>query len=319
MKLLLVFLLAASPAFAATSSTHLDTSATTATSTAGGSESVLGQSSSEIKQSEILPSSSKRKDIDEEITNTRLRAVSGAKSVWSVQSSFTYVGGSIQEPGSKERPALTPGKSIENDVRMNGRVSVKYRATDHDNLNLGVGVGWLTPGYAGQKGQSEDPYVGYSRVFRAGNMQNLFNAVVQKYTADSSTKAGYNFNTYFDYIAVTNIGTSKWQVGGISLWQHNYFTNSNVPRGVENMIGVVCPFFEYEFTRRLSFRTVSNILNYVSFQRAPSTYRHEPENQSVGVGISVTRDIYLYPNVQWVWQEIRADKTNVALQANINL
>ena len=99
-----------------------------------------------------------RADIDEEITNARLRATTGAKSLLSFQSSFNYNGSSINEPLAQTRPQLSPG-TVENDpAKLQGLVSMKYRATDHDNINVGVGVGWLTPSYDGQRGQIEDPY-----------------------------------------------------------------------------------------------------------------------------------------------------------------
>jgi hypothetical protein len=41
--------------------------------------------------------------------------------------------------------------------------------------------------------------------------------------------------------------------------------------------------------------------------------------QSAGLGISVTRDIYLYPNVQFIPEDVRSDRTNVGVSANINL
>jgi len=41
--------------------------------------------------------------------------------------------------------------------------------------------------------------------------------------------------------------------------------------------------------------------------------------QSVGLGISMTRNIFLYPNIQFAPDNIRADRTNIGLSANINI
>jgi hypothetical protein len=40
---------------------------------------------------------------------------------------------------------------------------------------------------------------------------------------------------------------------------------------------------------------------------------------STGIGFSITRDIFLYPNIQFNPEDIRADRTNLGLSANINL
>ena len=36
-------------------------------------------------------------------------------------------------------------------------------------------------------------------------------------------------------------------------------------------------------------------------------------------GVKVTRDIFLYPNVQFVPDQLRSKQTNVALSTNINM
>jgi hypothetical protein len=33
----------------------------------------------------------------------------------------------------------------------------------------------------------------------------------------------------------------------------------------------------------------------------------------------VSRDFYVYPNVQWKWSQITADQTTIGLSTNINL
>ena len=40
--------------------------------------------------------------------------------------------------------------------------------------------------------------------------------------------------------------------------------------------------------------------------------------QSMGIGMAVTRDIYLYPNVQFLPLDMRSDLTNVGMSANIS-
>lgn len=272
--------------------------------------------SSQLKASDIVPSQTKREDIDNEITNARLRASTGAKSLWSIQSAFNYYGGSVQKPLSKERPQLSPG-IIENDpTKLTGNISGKYRLTDHDNINLGIGVGWLTPGQTGQKGQAEDPYFNYSRVFKSGLVQNVFDLGFSKYTAHSSVKGKLNYESALDYTALADIGKTKWQAGVTTAWYREFYTAE--VNGIQDQFALY-PFAEYSFTDKYSFRTVYRGLTYYNTQNAGMTFAHDTATQSAGIGLSITRDIYLYPNVQWVWEEIRADKTTWSLSANINM
>jgi hypothetical protein len=84
----------------------------------------------------------------------------------------------------------------------------------------------------------------------------------------------------------------------------------------------IYPFAEYSFNDKLSFRTVFGYFNFVHYKNEynnPTDLRQSVPYQSMGLGISVTRDIYIYPNVQFVPRDIRADRTNVALSANISL
>ena len=272
--------------------------------------------SSQLKASDIVPSQTKREDIDDEITNARLRASTGAKSLWSIQSAFNYNGGSVQKPLSKERPVLSPGTALESDVKLTGSIAIKYRATDHDSFNAGFGLGWLTPGQTGQKGQSEDPYVGYTRMFKAGKVQNVFDINMTKYTAESAVESKDNFNFYTDYSALVDLGTTRWQVGVNAAWSRDFYTENT--GGIQDALALY-PFAEYSFTDKVSFRTVYRGLTYFNTQDAAGTFHHDAPTQSAGIGLAMTRDIYLYPNIQWVSEEARADKTNVALSAYINL
>jgi len=259
---------------------------------------------------------SKRKDIDIEITNSRLRAQTGSKSLYSVQTSFTYNGGSIQDPIGSTRPQLSPG-TVENDpTKLMGRIAAKYRATDHDNISLGFGVGWLTPGYNGQKGQSENPYVGYNRVFKSGDIQNIFEIYVQKYTAQSSVANMLNYESTLAHLVLVPIGKSKFNVGATFLWSHEYYSNNT--GAIQDKIAAY-PFAEYGINRTFSIRTNNRSLTYFNTAKSPSAYQNDEPSQSLGIGVSLARDIYLYPNVQWVWADIRAEKTNLAVSANINL
>ncbi len=256
------------------------------------------------------------KDVDEEITNARLRASTGAKRRYSLQTAFNYNGGSIEKPLAKERPNLSPGTLYTDPAKLTGSVSGKYRMTDHDNLNLGVGVGWLTPTYEGQRGQVENPYVSYSRVFKAGRFQNVLGTSFTKYTADQAVDIKrLNFSAGADYTVLTSFSTGT-DIGVGVLYSREIYRAGGA--GLQDAIGAY-PFAEQALTDRFSLRTVYRGFTYYNTTADKGRFIRDDPTQSFGVGISVARDLYLYPNVQWVWADIKSEKTNVALSANINL
>src|SRR5690606_13721252 len=83
----------------------------------------------------------------------------------------------------------------------------------------------------------------------------------------------------------------------------------------------IYPYAEYSFNDTFSARTVFGYFNWKHLYGDDNRYRllQTFVYQSVGVGVSVTRDIYLYPNIQFVPDNIRNDFTNVALSATINM
>jgi hypothetical protein len=264
------------------------------------------------------PNAANREDIDKEITNARLRASTGAKSLISLQSAITYNGGSIEAPLARERKKLSPGETGLDNAKLIGSISGKLRASDHDNLNVGFAVSWLTPTYKGQKGQIDDPYVSYSRVFKAGELQNVFEVVATKYTTSGAVNdEKLNYNLDVDHTFLMHVGHSKLQLGLNLAYSRDVYSETVSGSPEDNLSAY--PFMEYEFSDTFSFRTVYRGFTYYNTVDRTGTFAHNEPTQSMGIGISVTRDIYLYPNVQWVWADVRGDKTNVALAANINL
>ena len=267
-----------------------------------------------------------RKNIDEEITNAKLRATTGSKKLWSFGSSFSYAGGAITNPGSTERPQLNDGLVALDPTKLSGQLSIKYRMTDHDNLNIGFGVDY-TPEYTNNKttgtktsakANASTPYVSYGRVFKAGEVQNVFDAGISKYTADEDVNdSKLNYAVSLSHTVMTSLGTSKAEVGFNTFFNQDIFSEQT-GNNVIYSFGLF-PIFEYAITDAVSFRTVSRWLLWNVANNARDEAKLAGQTQSMGVGFAVTRDIYLYPNMQWRWSALTADKTTVGLSANINL
>lgn len=302
-----------------------------------------------IQKSDVVPKEGEVKDIDDEIKNKKLRAELGSKKKLSVSMSLGYSGGSIEKPLDRSRPnyrAASIGELANTSIA--GTVALKYRLTERDSLSFGTGVSYLTPfhnkaseiqnnkveGAERRLFNVATPYISYSRAYKAGGIQNI-------------SSVGYSHTTIQQYIerdkSVGSVDLSQTLLGspvegldlGVSLGlSHEIYsdgirgTNYSVinAKGEDEVIGEtrpdfqlgVYPFLEYALTEKASFRTVFGYFNYEK-NRAQGNFRNTNPYQSMGIGYSVTRDIYLYPNLQFRPDNIRADLTNVALSTTINL
>lgn len=279
---------------------------------------------STVEQSQVIPKDAEKKDIDEEITNARMRATTGAKSKYSFRSAFGYSGGSVEKPFDRVRPNYRSSLNTLTSTRLSGSVAFKYRATDRDNISGGIGVSMLTPLHnkideAGERTTFSDPYVSYERLYKVGGFQMVTDAGLS-YTTDKESRAQLNdlggWSVGQTAIYSTDAG---WDIGAaVSVGGTIYGDNDADENRAAYGLGIY-PFAEYAFSESVQFRTVFGYFNYAATRAAPGTLITEDPYQSMGIGFVITRDIYLYPNVQFVPTDIRADRTNVALSANISL
>jgi len=79
---------------------------------------------------------------------------------------------------------------------------------------------------------------------------------------------------------------------------------------------------EYRINDTFNLRTVTFLLSYehtLASHADMTTWTKDKVTQSCGVGISITRDVFLYPNLQFIPDQLRGKDTNVALSTNINM
>lgn len=278
-------------------------------------------------------------DIDKEITNARMRAMSGKKSGFSMYSDLTYSGGSVYKPFGPERPLLTPGQLLETKTKLSGTIAFRIRFSPKDSINIGGGVGLTTPGHSGQSGQIENPSLSYSHVFRgAAETQNIFTAGLTQYTAKEMRQMDAMNSLYIGHTLVKSYGsTSRVSLGfttflNYALYSADAFLSDDSPRTYDysgsrrartDLTAAFFPFMEYALSDTYSLRTSYTGLMYYHYRGdgsplATAFYSVDPTH-SLGLGISVTRDIYILPNIQWVWTDMRADKTTLAISTNFSL
>lgn len=278
-------------------------------------------------------------DPDSLITNKKLRAESGSTSKYSVATEFDYNGGSLHKPLDSRRPNISDGAELTQFTGVEGYVSGKWNMNKTESWFLGVGVRAVTPftsnvpDGAGDRFNASNPSLIYQKLSRLLGMQSVFNLGPTFDTSRDIRATGTLGNMQMIEALAYDFNGSRYSVGGDIILTYRFFD-----KGTDSLCTVddeegacganqsdysagVNPFFEYEINDNFSFRTVLGLFMY-DHQRPesrPFTMSRNVVYQSVGFGISLTRDLYMFPNVQFIPGDMRADKTNVALMTLLNL
>lgn len=277
-------------------------------------------------------------DIDAEITNAKMRAESGSKSTWSIKANINYNGGNLEAPFGPNRPNYAGISSQDNSTSIAGTIAAAYRWNKAHTLRAGTGVLLLTPfqntvedvtnSRGVRKSNVSDPYLEYSKVLRIRGYQNIFDTLFTYYTQSAYNQAGYVGYYDVNHTALYKLEGSGWELGLNGDFNYTFFSNPALPSdtltnpetGRSDYTIALYPFAEYGFNDRYSFRTVFRFLTFDHYRSDPTTtFLRQLYTQSVGLGIAVTRDIYLYPNMQFAPEYLSPDRTNLGLSTTINI
>jgi hypothetical protein len=281
-------------------------------------------------------------DADDILTNNKLRAESGSKSRLSVASTLTYNGGTVSQPFGQFRPDITTANGQSQVSDIEGGISIKYNLTTLDSLVFGETVRYITPvnsatkvptGYAGDKFDNFNPNLYYQRIYKMGGWQSYVQVGPTIYTQSDLTKIGYLGNMSVYNAAAYDFKGTNWSVGTEMGVAYSWFqspvahpdsqlmTAQDTAAASSDWDAFAYPYVEYRINDKLNVRTVCMWFQAEHTLARPeyNIWKKDKAQQSVGVGISVTRDVFLYPNVQFIPDQVRGSQTNVSLATDINL
>lgn len=300
------------------------------------STSVSDQSSNQStsKIQDLQKKDQQMKDIDDEITNQRLRAVLGSKSKWSVRTSSAYQGGSIKKPFDAERPNYRGAVATNTATYFTADVAVKRRLGEKDSINFGTGLTLFKPFHrtldeatnsgSGARNMSiSNPYLEYNVAYKLGNLQ-ASTALTYVHSANKFDVDEVKSTGLVD-ISQTLIGevTNNLSFGAsISISKTLYRGSGDLDGQGNSKVELdpgLYPFAEYQFNDKYSFRTVFGYFQFQEFATEKGKFRQLTPYQSMGIGISLNRDVYIYPNIQFTPKELDSDRTNLGISANINI
>lgn len=277
-------------------------------------------------------------DVDETLTNNKLRAETGSKSRFSLATIFNYDGGTVNKPFAADRPNIVAATGTPVVADLNGQISAKYNLTQKDSFLVGGGLRWVSPlqgtqrpaAYpSGQMFDVFDPFINYQHVYKLLGFQSYFQVGPTFITRTNLVEEGYIGNLAIYNVNAYDIGTTGITIGfessvGGGLYRQpapiGNMTADDVRDDESDYNFFIYPYLEYQLTDKINLRTVSYLLGFEHTRlHSMDTWRKDRVIQSAGIGFSVTRDVFLYPNVQFVPDQLRAADTNVGLSANLNV
>jgi hypothetical protein len=289
--------------------------------------------------SDVQKKDEKNGDLDEEITNAKMRAESGSKSQWSMSFDLSLNGGNLEDPLGKVRPNYSGIAAQDTATSLSGDISASYRINKNNRLSLGTGISVKTPFQSsasevttpsrnGGASDISNPSVSWGHTARIAGTQNSFSLGYTHFTKDVYVNAlNMVGQASAGHTIIFDIPGSNWQPGFATSIYFTTFADSaqdfdvigNDSRRDDYGIGFY-PFVEYAFNDMFSFRTVFRPADFAHMRSENAgTFEQSLYTQSVGLGIAVTRDIYLYPNMQFAPENLQPSLTNVGLSTSINV
>ena len=272
---------------------------------------------------------------DEVITNRRLRASQGSLSDLSINTAFSYSGGSLMKPLAAERPNIGAVGSTVAVASMSGNISGSYRLSKLQRLGFGTGVNMMAPfnstietsdpraeqSFNDNQGKLNvnNPFVSYSYITQMAGVQTIFGGSITEVTVQANRDIGM-IRTYDATLnTMYNFGGSRFSIGAFMFaTKYQNDPGADSPGSLLNTMYGFLPQAEYVLNDTYNLRTIVHSHKYASSEATPNDFERLLVTQSVGLGISVNRDVFLYPNIQFAHDNLQLSQTNIGLSANIN-
>jgi hypothetical protein len=221
---------------------------------------------------------------------------------------------------------------------VSGSLKTRYRTSKNSSYTLGVGLGIQTP-FEGRVNTSEnqfdigDPLIGYDYTFSKWGLQHSVDLTASIATSIESLHVdevasgaiAYAFMMPFQNGFHLGLNTTSYYNSYSNNPGANAYTKiTNGDNRVDSRTSwaaTASPVVEYIFNDTFSFRTLFAYFRWRHLYGDAhnlSLIRIQ-EYQSVGFGVALTRDIYLYPNVQFLPLNVRSDYTNFGISSSINV
>jgi hypothetical protein len=273
---------------------------------------------------------------DELITNRRFRAQNGSLSRFSMNTSISYSGGSLDKPFAADRPNISNAGDTTSIAGISGSLNGSFRLNKLNRLNLGTGIQMLAPfnstidtddpaaeeEFKENRGVLDivNPYFSYTHMNKFFGVQTIATLGVREYTASNFRARDYKNDVNFSLNTMYNVGDSGFSFGALFLYTKYLFDKDDrdLREKQNDVVYGFLPQAEYVINDTFNLRTIVRSNWYQNSRADVHDFAQRAVTQSVGLGISVNRDVFLYPNIQFVYRDLQAANTNIGFTANIN-
>ncbi len=284
---------------------------TSSTSLSAGTTTTSSSGENKARLNEIL--ANKKFNEDQEITDAKLKADAGSLSKYSLKFNLSYYGPMVGALDAKDQP--NPDGSISNHATaITGAFGGRYRLDSSTSLSMGTGMKANHPFHGMDRFDLNDPFLNYDILARWGGLQMRNSPGVSYITTPEYKSVGEYGALNYDTSLVYNLGTSRLAVGldatfGYYLYGRNYRSSD----GKANQYTLsTYPTLKYNFTDKLNVNTSTKVA-WVNLRRSNDRYQmlNQLVSQRLGVGYALTRDIYLFPYINFYPASLHADNTTL--------
>ena len=273
----------------------------------------------------------KGQDVDEIITNAKMRAQTGSKSKYSISTGASYSGGSLARPFGVTRPNITGGTGSTDFSSASASIGGRYAITTTSALSLGIGGRMITPllglalpdGYHGNKFDVDSPALSYQYLYRWLGIQSALGVGENFVTTSDLRKRGYVTSVSVSQNNVYDFKDNGFTIGVSTYINAGYFDrNDPVDKMGQSDYGLgLTPALEYRLSARSSLHLDSNILSFEHLRstRGNFTFQKDSVTQNFGFGYAVTRDFFVSPGLAFRISNLRLDSTIWSIGCNLNI
>lgn len=273
-------------------------------------------------------------DLDQEVTDIKLRAGSGAKSKYSSSFNLTYIGGALSEPGSDERPNVG-ASHVREPVSLSGSMNLRYRQNKNESWFFGTGFSRMRPFHVSgrdDKFDVFDPMVGYNNTLGLDDWQISSGFRLYISTLTYEREVGQVGTFGYSLSALNALGHSRFSGGvGVILSASAFDKNKGlygypghmkpIQESQVDYAASFTPTLQYNKSGRVNAYTSLTLFRYshIRAEKDPFKFEEGVVTQTLGLGLGIRRDFYLSPYITFEPKNMAADNTTVNLTATINL
>ena len=260
-----------------------------------------------------------------EAASSRRHPKNNSSSKLSLSTKISYRGGTIENFLGRYRPPITGSPYPQTSLLIGP--SLDYRLSPGHSLTLDGEFHISTPlqGDVDQNNSqfvTADPTLNYSSSYSLGRFQASTSLGYIPGLSDASKEYGIVSLSYLSQNLITS-NASGLTMGLTSTYIYFQWESSKISNRSVDWFLQFRPFLEYPLNDMSSFRAVFSWFNFYKTHGAQDdslwTMSKGTRSQSLGVSLSLSKNVLLYPNIQFLPFEWDIRDTNLGINATINI